>query len=139
MAVGVKNLEGQIGPRDLSKAQREPGISSGFLSFFVNDSGCQRLPGVSSMTRGQSLHFARIPLGTGRTRGCSWAAFSAVLGTLVTEAFSLAAAPVFRLLGALVLNSRVPLEASDLESSTMAAVRWRGGAMVQGGSQKLVK
>jgi hypothetical protein len=29
-----------------------------------------------------------------------------------------------------VLNSRVPLEASDLESSTIAAVRWRGGAMV---------
>jgi hypothetical protein len=55
---------------------------------------------------------------------------SVVKGALVTEAFSLAAVPVFRLFGALVLSSRVPLEASDLESSTIAAVRWRGGAMV---------
>lgn len=52
------------------------------------------------------------------------------MGALVTEVLSLAAVPVFRLFGALVLNSRVPLEASDLESSTSAAVRWRGGAMV---------
>lgn len=57
---------------------------------------------------------------------------SVVIGALVTEALSLAAVAVFRLFGAVVLNSRVPLEASDLESSTMAAVRWRGGAMVSG-------
>jgi hypothetical protein len=35
-----------------------------------------------------------------------------------------------RLFVAVLLNSRVPLEASDLESSTIAVVRWRGGAMV---------
>ncbi len=57
--------------------------------------------------------------------GCSVAT-----GALVTAALSLTAVLVFRLFGALVLNSRVPLEASDRESSTMAAVRWRGGAMV---------
>ena len=37
---------------------------------------------------------------------------------------------VFRLFGAVFLYSLVPLEASDLESSTIAAVRWRGGAMI---------
>lgn len=49
-------------------------------------------------------------------------------GTLVIEALSLAVAAALRF-GAALLYSRVPLEASDLESSTIAAVRWRGGAM----------
>lgn len=61
---------------------------------------------------------------------------SAVIGALVTETLSLAAVVVFRLFGAVVLNSRVPLEASDLESSTIAAVRCRGGAMVSGARWK---
>jgi hypothetical protein len=62
------------------------------------------------------------------TLGCS-SATSALAGALVTGALSLFA-PVLRLFVAVLLNSRVPLEASDLESSTIAVVRWRGGAMV---------
>lgn len=61
------------------------------------------------------------------TLGCS-SATSVLAGALVTAAFSLFAA-VLRLL-VVVLNSFVPLEASDLESSTIAVVRWRGGAMI---------
>lgn len=52
-----------------------------------------------------------------------------MIGALVTGALSLEALAGLRLLGAVALYSRVPLEASDLESSTSAAARWRGGAM----------
>lgn len=62
------------------------------------------------------------------TLGCS-SVTSALAGALVTGALSLFA-PVFRLFVVVLLNSRVLLEASDLESSTIAVVRWRGGAMV---------
>ena len=67
------------------------------------------------------------------TRGCS--SGSALTGALVTEAFSFAA-PVF-LFGAVALYSRVPLDASDRESSAIAAARWRGGAIANGAEQKV--
>lgn len=62
------------------------------------------------------------------TLGCS-SAMSGLAGALVTGALSLFAA-VLRLFMVALLYSRVPLEASDLESSKIAVVRWRGGAMV---------
>lgn len=55
------------------------------------------------------------------------------MGALVTEAFSFAAAGLRDLVA--LWYSLVPLEASDLESSTIAVVRWRGGAIASRSSR----
>ena len=64
------------------------------------------------------------------TRGCSSACWLSTTGALVIEAFSFAAAGLRDLVA--LWYSLVPLEASDLESSTIAVVRWRGGAIAPG-------
>jgi hypothetical protein len=51
----------------------------------------------------------------------------------VTETFSFAAAGLRDLVD--FWYSLVPLEASDLESSTIAVVRWRGGAIASRSSR----
>lgn len=72
----------------------------------------------------------------GHTLGCSSAGWSWLTGALVTGALSFAGPVVLRF-GAVLLYSLAPLDASDLESSTRAAVRWRGGAMAGGGGAGL--
>lgn len=67
------------------------------------------------------------------TRGCSSVFWCSTMGALVTEAFSFAAAGLRDLVA--LWYSLVPLEASDLESSTIAVVRWRGGAIASRSSR----
>lgn len=67
------------------------------------------------------------------TRGCSSACWLSTTGALVIKAFSFAAAGLRDLVA--LWYSLVPLEASDLESSTIAVVRWRGGAIASRSSR----
>lgn len=106
----------------LCRAQEHPEIE--WFSCLICHSASLR-----SMTRLTPSTDLRPLRHSGLTLGC-WSSTSCGIGALVTDAFSLAA-PVFLLFGAVDLYSLVPLEASDLESSTMAVVRWRGGAMVR--------
>lgn len=149
VAVGVEDVEGEVGPGDLfllvcillglvyvdkelgsrlssCKGQgKQKDIRVRCLSCLICDFAFLR-----SMTRLLTPSTDPRPLRrSGLTLGC-WSSTSCGIGALVTDAFSLAP-PVFLLFGAVDLYSLVPLEASDLESSTMAVVRWRGGAMVR--------
>lgn len=91
--------------------------------------------GLRSSVRFFPLPFL-CPVCGRHTLGCSSAGWSWLTGALVAGAFSFAGPVVLRF-GAVLLYSLAPLDASDLESSTRAAVRWRGGAMADGGGAGL--
>ena len=130
MAVSVEDVEWKIGPRNLMISKRD--CVSKKHALFVG------LPLQWERANGHQMDWGLTELTLDvfspgdvfvRTLGCS-SDCSCITGALVIDIFSLDTTAALRLLGAVDLYSLVPLEASDLESSTIAAARWRGGAMV---------